>query len=78
MIRAMMLERPGEVRRPLRSILTQIYLCDVCSCQEILRRNATTRLAAVGGLGLAPAPTTTARRRRRGLAPAQRTCATTR
>jgi hypothetical protein len=33
----------SEVRRPLRAfrrpILTEIYLCNVCSCQEILRRN---------------------------------------
>jgi curved DNA-binding protein CbpA len=33
----------GQVRRPLRpfrrSVLTEIYLCNVCSCQEILRRN---------------------------------------
>jgi hypothetical protein len=31
------------VRRPLRplwpAVWTEIYLCDVCSCQEILRRN---------------------------------------
>jgi hypothetical protein len=30
-----------EVRRPLRPVwrLTEIYLCNVCSCQEILRSN---------------------------------------
>ena len=37
--------RTDAVRRPLRpfwrAVLTEIYLCDVCSCQEILRRSAT-------------------------------------
>jgi hypothetical protein len=35
--------RADAVRRPLRpfwrAVLTEIYLCDVYSCQEILRRN---------------------------------------
>jgi hypothetical protein len=36
-------ESENEVRRPLcafgRPVLTEIYRCNVCSCQEILRRN---------------------------------------
>jgi hypothetical protein len=49
----------NTVRRPLRpfrlTVLTDIYLCNVCSCQEILRRNAAgsgaigTTLVADGG-----------------------------
>jgi hypothetical protein len=36
-------QRAGKVRRPLRPLrrpfLAEIYLCNVCSCQERLRRN---------------------------------------
>ena len=31
--------RRGAVASFVAAVLTEIYLCDVCSCQEILRRN---------------------------------------
>jgi hypothetical protein len=39
------------VRRPVASLLaavfTEIYLCNVCSCQAILRRNGSTQCALI-------------------------------
>jgi hypothetical protein len=32
-----------------RSILTEIYLCHACSCQEILRTETAGQVAAAGG-----------------------------
>jgi hypothetical protein len=32
----------------LTAVFTEIYLCNVCSRQEILRRNADTRVGVIG------------------------------
>jgi hypothetical protein len=45
--------RPGAaaVASFLAAVLTEIYLCDVCSCHEILRRNGRGSLHSSGGGG---------------------------